>query len=147
MNTPIRILILSLVLFVAGCQNSSDSIRSFTHATGGIMHRDIQQADAMRAVLPGHLGLSPRQMQVTPGSGVTHVKIWRVDDEAARKRIAAQLETLNSKKSRSSWVIFPHLMTRKLNGRSNKSRCSNPKRFFNTTCKKQQPEKRWPVHA
>ena len=58
-------------------------------------NKDIKQANNYRMGLAGHLGLSPDQINVTPGAGVAYVTISGVDLESERERIAADLTTLN----------------------------------------------------
>jgi outer membrane murein-binding lipoprotein Lpp len=84
-------------LLLVGCESYRESVRSLGSSMGAIQTRDIQQADAYRKSLPGHLGLASKQVRVEPGSGITHVTISGVTDEVQRQRIATELATLNSK--------------------------------------------------
>jgi len=81
MNTIHRPLMIFLAcLAILGCE---------------VTKKDIQQADNYRMGLAAHLGLAPEQINVTAGSGVTHVTISGVQLASERERIAADLTTLN----------------------------------------------------
>ena len=98
MNTTTKFLTFALASSVlVGCESYRDTMRGLGSGMGAIQTRDIQQADAYRKTLPGHLGLSPRQIRVEAGSGATQVTISGVGAEAERQRIATELATLNSK--------------------------------------------------
>ncbi len=98
MNTTPKFLTFAFAsLVLVGCESYRDTVRGVGSGMGAIQTRDIQQADAYRKALPGHLGLAPQQIRVEPGSGVTHVTISGVAAETERQRIATDLETLNSK--------------------------------------------------
>jgi tRNA pseudouridine-54 N-methylase len=98
MNIATKLLACSVAfLILVGCDGYRNSVRSVGSSMGAIQTRDIQQADAYRKALPGHLGLSSQQVRVEPGSGVTHVTITRVVTETERHRIATELTTLNTK--------------------------------------------------
>jgi hypothetical protein len=56
---------------------------------------DIKEADNYRMGLATNLGLSPDQINVTPGSGVIYVTISGVVLASERERIVADLKTLN----------------------------------------------------
>jgi hypothetical protein len=71
-------------------------VESFGHGLGMIETQDIQSANAYGKVLPDQLGLLPRQVDVQPGSGVVHVAIYGVADDAARQTIAVKLAAMNA---------------------------------------------------
>jgi len=103
MNVTKRLLICTLASFaLLGCESHRDTMRGIGSGMGAIQTRDIQQADAYRKALPGHLGLLPQQIRVEPGSGVTHITISGV--VAERQRIATELAALNSKNPQLSPV-------------------------------------------
>ncbi|KAF0178880.1 MAG: hypothetical protein FD161_1639 [Limisphaerales bacterium] len=98
MNAATKLLAVALASFVlVGCESYRDTVRGIGSGVGAIQTRDIQQADAYRKALPGHLGLPSQQVRVEPGSGVTHVTVSGVASETERQRIATDLATLNSK--------------------------------------------------
>ena len=72
-------------------------MENFGHHLGMITTPDIQSANAYEKVLPNHLGLSPRQVRVEPGSGVVYVTISGVKDDSDKQVIAKKLEVLNAK--------------------------------------------------
>jgi len=91
------ILTMSVALGVScGCQGYRDTVRGMGHSMGAIEPRDIQQADAYRQALPGHLGLSADQVVVEPGSGETNVTISGVGSDSEQQRISSALESLNA---------------------------------------------------
>jgi hypothetical protein len=81
---------------VTGCESYRETVRSAGHGLGAIEPRDIQQADAYRKALPGHLGLAPEQINVTAGSGITEVRISGVTADSDRQRITSAISSLNS---------------------------------------------------
>lgn len=102
-----RLLICIFVLpAIFGCAGYQNSMENFSHHIGLITTADVESADAYKDVLPKHLGLLPKQVQVDPGSGVVYVTIYGVKDDSERQVIAAKLATLNAKNpqlSRMSW--------------------------------------------
>jgi hypothetical protein len=98
MNAPTKFLTFVLASSVlVGCESYRDTMHGLGSGMGAIQTRDIQQADAYRQALPGHLGLPPQQIRVEPGSGVTQVTISGITADAERQRIGTELATLNSK--------------------------------------------------
>lgn len=98
MNVATKLLACAVAFLVlVGCDSYRNSVRSVGSGMGAIQTRDIQQADAYRKALPGHLGLSSQQVRVDAGPGVTHVTIAGVAAETERQRIATELTTLNTK--------------------------------------------------
>ena len=98
MNTIPRLLIcISVSLTLVGCASYQNTMSSFGHGIGLIDTGDVQSADAYKKVLPNHLGLLPKQVDVQPASGVVLVTIYGVADESERQIIAAKLATLNTK--------------------------------------------------
>ena len=71
-------------------------MRSFTHATGGIMIGDIRQANELQGSLPAYLGLPSSRIQVEAGSGVTDVTIFRVSSPADRLVITTKIQDLQT---------------------------------------------------
>lgn len=97
MKKTILLMCVVTSLALVGCEGYRDAVRDMGSSMGAIQIRDIQQADAYRKALPEHLGLTPKQVLVEAGSGVTYVTIRGVASDAERQRIATELATLNSK--------------------------------------------------
>ena len=89
-------LLASMLAGSIGCESYRDYSRSFGRSVGSIQVRDVAQADNVRAILPGYLGLPGDHMRVTADSGYTDVTLTGIDDSAARKNIKTRLEDLRT---------------------------------------------------
>jgi len=79
-------------LAFAGCASNQQGGSSLGHTLGAIEISDIQQANGLRNELPNCLGLPSDNIQVEPGSGVTHVTVRTKNDPSAKKTIIAKLQ-------------------------------------------------------
>ena len=96
MNTTLRVIVCTITwLTIVGCTGYRDTVRGIGHNVGGIQTRDIQRADAYREALPRHLGLSPDQIRVEPGSTSIIVTVLRVNSDVQRKTITDAISALN----------------------------------------------------
>ena len=83
-------------LVFVGCESDQQGGSSLGHALGAIETSDIQQANSLRDELPGYLNLPSDNIQVEPGSGVTHVTVRTKNDPAAKQAIIAKLQDLET---------------------------------------------------
>jgi hypothetical protein len=90
------LLIFALASFVIGCENYRNAVRSLNSSMGAIQIRDIQQANSLREMLPGYLGLSDDNIRVEAGSGVVHVTILGVGASSSRQAITGKIQVLQA---------------------------------------------------
>jgi hypothetical protein len=97
MNIANRLLTCTFALALVGCESYQDTMRSLNSSMGAIQIRDIQQANSLREMLPGYLGLSDDSIRVEAGSGVVHVTILEVGASSNRQDITAKIQVLQAK--------------------------------------------------
>jgi hypothetical protein len=96
MNLRTTMLLASMLAGSTGCESYRDYSRSFGRSVGSIQVRDVAQADNLRAILPGYLGLPGDRMRVTADSGYTDLTLSGINDSATKKDIQHKLEDLRT---------------------------------------------------